>query len=275
MFIDPTAAQRIERAEAAATRDTAGGLAGHDRAPRAFVRELGPGVAAYVRAGSPMNKLIGVGIDGPVDEPGLTAVEAAYRELNEPLRAEIATLAVPEVWEQLGGRGYRLREFENVLCRTLQDLSAAGDPGVRVDRVSPPALSTFAETLVSAFCHPDETGGALDQLTRDVIATAVDDSLAASGVARYLARRDGVIVGAASMRVQDDVAVLNGSATLPTHRRRGVQAALLARRLSDARAAGAELAIVTTAPGTQSQANAMKAGFTLAYARAVLVRPPG
>ncbi len=275
MFIDPTAAQRIERAEAAATRDTAGGLAGSDRAPRAFLRELGPGVAAYVRAGSPMNKLIGVGIDGPVDETGLTAVEAAYRELNEPLRAEIATLAAPEVWEQLGARGYRLREFENVLCRTLQDLAGPGDPGVRVERVAPPALPTFARTLVSAFCHPDETGAALDQLTRDVIATAVDDSLAASGVARYLARREGEIVGAASMRLHDGVAVLNGSATLPTHRRRGVQAALLARRLSDARAAGAELAIVTTAPGTQSQANAMKAGFTLAYARAVLVRPQG
>jgi N-acetylglutamate synthase-like GNAT family acetyltransferase len=275
MFIDPAAARRIERAEAAATRDTAGGLSGSDRAPRAFVRELGAGVAAYVRAGSPMNKLIGVGVDGRIDEAGLAAVEAAYRELNEPLRAEIATLAAPEVWEQLGARGYRLHEIENVLCRSLQEAPPAAGADVRVERVSASALPAFAETLVAAFCHPDETGAALDQLTRDVIETAVEDSLAASGVARYLARREGAIAGAASMRVQDGVAVLNGSATLPTHRRVGVQAALLARRLNDARAAGADLAIVTTAPGTQSQANAMKAGFALVYARAVLVLPPG
>jgi ribosomal protein S18 acetylase RimI-like enzyme len=274
MFIDPSAAARIERAEAAATRDTASGLAGSARAPRAFARELGAGVAAYVRAGSPMNKLIGVGIEGPVDEPGMAAVEAAYRELNEPLRAEIATLAAPDVWEQLTRRGYRLQEFENVLCRSLQDPPAAKNSDVRVDRVATSGLPVFAETLVSAFCHPDETGAGLDQLTRDVIATAVDDSLAASGVTRYLARRDGAIAGAASMRVHDGVAVLNGSATLPTHRRRGVQAALLDQRLNDARAAGADLAIVTTAPGTQSQANAMRAGFALAYARAVLILPP-
>ncbi|HXJ20704.1 MAG TPA: GNAT family N-acetyltransferase [Polyangia bacterium] len=275
MFIDPAAAQRIERAEAAATRDTAGGLAGSDRAPRAFIRELGPGVAAYVRAGSPLNKLIGVGIDGRIDESGLAAVEAAYRELNEPLRAEIATLAAPEVWEQLGARGYRLQEIENVLCRSLQDAPPPADGDVRVERVAPSALPAFAETLVAAFCHPDGSGAALDQLTRDVIETAVEDSLAASGVARYLARRDGAIAGAASMRVHDGVAVLNGSATLPTDRKRGIQAALLARRLGDARAGGADLAIVTTAPGTQSQANAMKAGFALAYARAVLILPPG
>jgi hypothetical protein len=275
MFIDPTAALRIERAEAAATRDTASGLAGSHRAPRAFARELGPGVAAYVRAGSPLNKLIGVGIDGPLDESGLAAVEAAYRELNEPLRAEIATLAAPEVWEQLGARGYRLQEFENVLCRSLQDLSAPPKGDVRVDRVTGSGLPVFAETLVSAFCRPDETGAGLDQLTRDVIVTAVDDSLAASGVTRYLARRDGVIAGAASMRVHDGVAVLNGSATLPTYRRLGVQAALLGQRLTDAKAAGADLAIITTAPGTQSQSNAMKAGFALAYARAVLILPPG
>src|SRR5215475_15334597 len=66
------------------------------------------------------------------------------------------------------------------------------------------------------------------------------------------------------------VAQLTGSATLPAFRRRGVQAALIAARLGHACERGADLAAVTTAPGSQSQANVMKHGFLLGYARVIL-----
>jgi phosphoserine phosphatase len=51
-----------------------------------------------------------------------------------------------------------------------------------------------------------------------------------------------------------------------------VQRALLDARLAWAREAGCDIAVITTAPGSQSQANAQKYGFALLYARAVLVR---
>lgn len=51
-----------------------------------------------------------------------------------------------------------------------------------------------------------------------------------------------------------------------------MQKALLARRLSDAQAAGCDLAVVTTAPGSRSQENVMRRGFELLYTRAVLVK---
>lgn len=66
------------------------------------------------------------------------------------------------------------------------------------------------------------------------------------------------------MRLHDGVALFTGSATLLEHRRRGVQAALIAARLDEARTRGAELAMITTAPGSLSQANVMKHGFSLA-----------
>jgi hypothetical protein len=49
-----------------------------------------------------------------------------------------------------------------------------------------------------------------------------------------------------------------------------VQGALGAARLAQAH--GAELAVITTAPGWQSQANVMKRGFALVYARGILLR---
>jgi len=39
--------------------------------------------------------------------------------------------------------------------------------------------------------------------------------------------------------------------------------------------AGCDLAVITTAPGSKSQANVMRTGFALLYARAILVKAPG
>jgi GNAT superfamily N-acetyltransferase len=72
----------------------------------------------------------------------------------------------------------------------------------------------------------------------------------------------------------DGVAILCGAATLPGHRRRGVQTALLATRLALAARSGCDIAVVTTQPGSKSQQNAHRQGFSLLYTRAVLVREP-
>lgn len=74
------------------------------------------------------------------------------------------------------------------------------------------------------------------------------------------------------MRIDGDLAQLAGAGTRPHARGRGVQKALLQRRLADARAAGCTLAVVTTAPGTRSQDNVMRRGFELLYTRAILVK---
>jgi len=273
MFSDKTTALRVERAEAAVMRDMVEALVDAARARDAFVRELGLGFATYVRPDSPLNKVIGVGLDGPIAEEALGAIERAYHDKREPVRAEIATLAAPATFKQLSARGYRLLGFENVLARPL-DRDAPPRDDIRVEGVTDATLEIFREAVVEGTSHADDTGVVVDHFSHEVIATVIDDFIAAPGFSRYVAYREGSIAGGASMRVRDDVAVLTGSATLPAHRRRGVQAALLARRLNDARALGAELAVITTAPGTQSQANVMKLGFSLIYARAILALAP-
>lgn len=273
MFADPKTALRVEHAEAMMMQAMVSPLVGSARAPDAFLREHGRGIATYIRRDSPMNKLIGIGVDEPIDDDWLAAVERDYHAHGEPVRAEIATLAIPRTFEQLVARGYRLIGFENVLGRALADVPPPNE-SVRVERVTQESLALFRDTLVEAISCPDDTGVVVDQFSRQVIETVLDDSLVAPGVDRYLAYRDGDVAGAASMSVHDRIAGLGGAATLPAHRRRGVQAAMLSRRLSDARTAGAELAVITTGPGTQSQANVMKLGFSLLYSRALLVAAP-
>ena len=100
------------------------------------------------------------------------------------------------------------------------------------------------------------------------------DTVAARGFERFLARRGDVVAGGASLRMQDGVAQLNGAATLPAHRRQGVQTALLRYRLAEAARRGCDVAVVTTQPGSKSQENVQRAGFTLLYVRAIVVKEP-
>src|SRR6476661_8565901 len=106
---------------------------------------------------------------------------------------------------------------------------------------------------------------------REAIENAERDFAAAGGI-RYAAFRDGVLAGGADFRITDGIAQLAGAATAPAHRRHGVQSALVAARLADARAAGCDVAVIITQPGSKSQENAQRRGFDLLYTRATLVK---
>jgi GNAT superfamily N-acetyltransferase len=128
--------------------------------------------------------------------------------------------------------------------------------------------------VIEGFAHPDTQGvPSHEEFPREVIAGAERD-FAAAGVTRYIALRDGVIAGGASLRMADGIAQLTGAATAPVHRRRGIQTALLSARLADAAAAGCDVAVVTTQPASKSQQNVQRRGFDLLYTRAVLVKRP-
>jgi ribosomal protein S18 acetylase RimI-like enzyme len=100
------------------------------------------------------------------------------------------------------------------------------------------------------------------------------DMASAAGLVRYLARVEGEPAGGASLRIAAGIAQLCGAATLPAQRRRGVQSSLLAERLEQAGAAGCDLAVVTTQPGSKSQENVQRLGFELLYTRAILLHSP-
>lgn len=110
VFVDSDLASVLEGAEAAAMRTTVSALVAST--PGAFVMDVGRGVATYARADSPLNKIIGVGLDGALAAEALAEVEQACQSRSEAVRIEISTLAQPAAFEQLASRGYRLLGFE-------------------------------------------------------------------------------------------------------------------------------------------------------------------
>jgi len=277
MFADLALAVRIDGAEARLSASVATALK-PGRGDQVMLLPLGAhGRAVFVWPGSPFNKVIGAGLGEGVDESILAQAEVHWCSHGDSPRVELAALASPDVGSMLGRRGYALHGFENVLARTLEPGSgkpARGTPELSITRVEEQTSALWASVGAAGFSHPDETSGLAEQLPRGFLDQSFADVALTPGFHRYLAYVQGEPAGAATLRLDGGIAQLCGATTLPRFRRRGVQAALLAARLSDASTAGCDLAVVTTAPGTVSMANALRHGFVMLYARAILIATP-
>lgn len=275
-YADRALAHRIETAEAALTREVAEAVRARG-GRRALIRSLGgDGVGAFL-GGSPFDKVIGWGF-GPPDaqDEALRAFEDEVRRLGGPVQLELSSLADVSRAAELGARGYALVGVENVLGRALAPAHAEPSEIV-VRRARADEGDAWIDVVATGFEHAELEGApSHESFARDALVQVFRDMAGASGYRRYLAERDGAIAGGASLRIHTDehgaIAQLAGAATLPAHRRRGVQSALLRARLHDAAEAGCDLAVVTTQPGSRSQLNAQRAGFALLYVRLVLVR---
>ena len=276
LFCDTALAGRIERAEAQLVAEASEAARRRTADAGGFVIPIDGGVASFAEEGSPFNKVAGLGFGGAPDAAALGEVERAFAACGAPVQVELANLADAEIGAFLTGRGYRLVSFENVLGRALTgEPERVMPPGIEVRPSGDDELETWLDVVVDAGLHPDTQGlPSHEEFPREALARAERDLVTAAGVSRYAALRDGIIVGGASFRLAEGIAQFTGAATSPAHRRRGVQTALLSARLADAAAAGCDIAVVTTQPGSKSQQNVQRRGFDLLYTRAVLVRQP-
>ena len=275
LFCDTALAARIERAEAQLTAKVSEAARLRRADAAGFMIPIAGGVASFAEEDSPFNKVAGLGFGGTPAAAALDQIERAFAARGAPVQIELANLAGPAIGALLTGRGYRLVSFENVLGLAFTGKPERVTPaGIEIRPSGDDEFESWLEVQADAVAHPDTQGvPSHEEFPREVIVRAERD-FAAAGVARYAALADGVIAGGASMHLAEGVAQLTGAATAPTHRRRGVQTALLSARLADAAAAGCDIAVVTTQPGSKSQQNVQRRGFDLLYTRAVLVKQP-
>ena len=275
LFCDTALAKRIERVEAEFIATATEAADRRRTGPAGFVIPIAGGVATFAEEGSPFNKVAGLGFGGVPSASALDEIERAFAARGAPVQIELAHVADPAIGALLTERGYRLVSFENVL-----GLALGGEP----ERETPPEVEvrpsdddefeSWLDVVVEGVAHPDTEGvPSHEEFPREIVERAERD-FAAAGVLRYVALRDGVIAGGASFRMAEGVAQLTGAATAPSHRRRGLQSALLSTRLADAAAAGCDIAVVTTQPASKSQQNVQRRGFDLLYTRAVLAKQP-
>jgi GNAT superfamily N-acetyltransferase len=274
LFCDTALAARLERVESQLIAAASKAAQLRHEHSHGFLIPVAGGMASFAEDASPYNKVVGLGFGGVPDAGELDAIEKAYAAVGAPTQVELAHLADPDLLEVLAGRGYRAEAFENVLGRAPGVDEVAIAPGIEVRPSGDHEFEEWLEVVTDGAMHPETQGVPWrEEFPRETYVQAERDSRAA-GVARYAAWRDGVMAGGAGIRLAEGVAQFAGAATAPAHRRHGVQSALLSVRLADAAAAGCDVAVITTQPGSKSQQNAQRRGFDLLYTRAVLVNHP-
>jgi GNAT superfamily N-acetyltransferase len=276
-----TMAARIERAEAGVVREFAERARASGR--EVLIEAIGGTTAVYGGPGEPFNKVAGLGFAPGVDDQSLARLEAAYDARHAEIRVEQSTLADPAVATLLTRRGYELIGYENVLgleltAPLIEDMSRAREAdarrGIEITLAGRDQLPLWIETAIDGFLAPDSFDGPppTETFDRETLRAAYADYGTGEATGLYFAHRDGEVAGVAYARMSDGLLQLAGATTLPPHRRRGVQAALLRARLVEAAARGCDLAVVTVEPASKSQQNVQRAGFALLYPRAVLLR---
>jgi GNAT superfamily N-acetyltransferase len=234
--------------------------------------EVGGGRGVCGQPGSPMNKVLGLGLGTEVTDEDLDAIELFYDEHQCPIQIELCPLVSTDLVARLQARGYLLKGFENELGCALPRAAAPAD-GLEVEvRRGAGGEDEFLHVTAEGFAVPD-TGTTPTEPEPDVVALVggMMRQFIHPDIVRYLVRIDGEPAGAAASVITNGVLGIFGTATRPAFRRRGVQSAIVARALRDAEGL-ADLAIATTQPGSISQRTFERLGFQVLYTRAILLR---
>ena len=262
-FVDRALAVRLEAAEDVGQIHHSQAVERADAGP--VVEEVAGGHMAFAGKDSPVGRAIGCGLTQPLTAADFDRIEAFYFSRGADARIDVTPLADDDLFPMLFERGYRLEELNNVLARVL----ASGErfredaAGITIRHASPSDAEQCASVLAQSFCAPE-------------LAPMLVPMFRASRLA-FVAEVDGKIVatGNGTIVPQRQIIALHGAGTVPEYRGRGIQSALLGRRLNAAIEAGCTLAVIVTRAATTSMRNAERLGFTLAYTKAVVKKKFG
>ncbi len=252
-------AARIERADA---MNAVQAVESHGRLhpdSGAAVQPAGGGMATFASPGSPMTHAIGLGMSGPVAETEIEAVEEFYRGHGCPaVNIDLCPLADVSLCEALGRRGYRIVEYNNVLARRVEKYDTWPRDS-RVRQAGAGEMDLWACTVMGGFFEKDEPTPA----EADIGAVLFD----MQGAAAFIAGVAECPAAGAGMSIREGLACLFGDSTLTAFRGLGLHRSLIEARLAHAVAAGCDLAVAMTLPGTVSQRNYERAGFQVLYTK--------
>jgi GNAT superfamily N-acetyltransferase len=133
-----------------------------------------------------------------------------------------------------------------------------GDAKVRV--IGPEKAQLWATVSAKGWSH--EHPELLDSVLQTAALSAVREQSPC-----FLAELEGQPGAAGSLCIHNGIALFAGAATIPQMRRRGLQAALLQARMRYAFEHGCDLAMMVAEVGSESQRNAERKGFRIAYTR--------
>jgi GNAT superfamily N-acetyltransferase len=260
-FADLDLSRRLERAEGRTCLEFAEARSRVHPESEATWIECAGAYAVFDGVDSPVTQSFGLGLFEPLSPASLDRIEAFFQDRGAPVVHEVSPLAGIATLDLLCARGYRPIELSSVLHQPVERPSMKGYPGgvtVRVAGAEEAALWANLSARGWAHEHPE----LLDFLGQfGAVAFAREHTV------NFIAELGGEPGAAGALSLHDGVALFAGAATIPEKRRHGLQAALLEARMRYAFEHGYELAMMVTEAGSQSQRNAERKDFRIAYTR--------
>ncbi|HTW65164.1 MAG TPA: GNAT family N-acetyltransferase [Bryobacteraceae bacterium] len=216
--------------------------------------------AVFDGVDSPLTQTFGLGIFEDLTAAALDAIERFFLDRGAPVLHEVSPLAGIAALDLLCARRYRPIEISNVMFRPVEESVAQDQGHIRVRVIGSDEAPVWTGVSANAWSH--EHPEFLDFLLQ---AGAVFSARAQSPC--FLAELDGQPGAAGSLYIHNGIALFSGAATIPEMRRRGLQAALLKERMRYAFELGCDLAMMVAEAGSDSQRNAERKGFQIAYTR--------
>jgi len=270
-FLDiNTLAKRIEKGEAnihklftELHRSTVAGS-------QAQYQEIGSGVAAYISPLSPLTQAFGLGFELKIEEiPSLVAeVNDFYIKCQATAAIELSHTTPVAIATELIRQGYLLTEYSAVLIKAIT-ATLPPMPHTNDFDIQPVAATQITEVaqVVSIGFGIEEPNFLAELIQFFELSTKIPDAYP------FCATVNETIVGGGNLFLYEDIAFLAGASVLTAYRGRGIQTALIAKRLQYAAQNGARWAVVATEPGSISQKNFLRQGFQTSYARNKFTRP--
>lgn len=207
------------------------------------------------------NRVIGLGVMEPATETMVDDIVALYHQAGlQNFAVQVSPIAQPSAlpaWLE-ARRLYRRDNWAKVYRDVEPPPPVPTD--LRIESIGRDQALTFATVACTAFGIPDTL--------RPWLAAPVGRP----GWRHYLAWDGDLPVATGALFIRDGVGWLGVASTLPSHRRRGAQGAIMAQRIRDGAELGCRWLITETGedlPGrpNPSYHNMMRTGFELAYQR--------
>lgn len=260
-------ARRLELAEELAGAAVAQAHRKMIAGSRAETLAIGGGTAIFVEPSSPISQCIGCGVNRDISTEEIAGIEDFYWSCGAGSQIVVSTEFAAGLQQALDERGYAVVERNLAFYRELPFRGDVGAPeGYAIREVQDRERPEWAAMQAQIFAEFAESAAAIEPLFL-LFASS-------EGYRSYVAihQETGELAGGAAIYVSSEcgIACVAGAATKPAHRGRGLQQAMLRRRLSDATAAGCDLAFMSTLLETTSCRNAQRQGFVRGYERVVM-----
>jgi hypothetical protein len=263
IFADLELARRLERTEGHACREFAEARRRHDPESGATSIECGGAYAVFDGVGSPITQTFGLGLFEEASPAVLDRIERFFLDRGASVHHEVSPLAGVATTDRLCARGYHPIEMSSVVYRLVERpvfRPAAAGRATKVRVTGPKDAALWSEISVRGWSHEHPE-------LREFMRAAGALITARPANVCFLAESDGEPGAAGALFVHDGVALFGGASTVPELRRRGLQSALMQARMRYAFEHGCDLAMMAAEAGSQSQRNAERAGFRIAYTR--------